>query len=358
MKKREDIVSLSRRDYLHTMTAALGSTVLAGFPAFGQSKFTATAGQPTPSANYAPQYVAVANKYMAEEGLDLKLLTTASGEKLREVLGAGQIKFALGDSTHPILLTNRGRPAKILLTIDDRSALCNIVMRKDLYDKGIDSIEKLAQWKRPDGSKPIVAVASLGGGQHVYLSYICERLGIADNFVWLAGGGVRTMMGGLSTSKFDAIAALPNWVIEAETQGWGKSVFDVSDTNSWKKYVGGPVPSTVAFALQTTIDREPEMVQAYVNGMYQALKWMKTASNKQVYDAIGSEYLNAFTPEVAQKELAYYRGLTNYDGVVDEQQFKNAAPIWFRDLTELKPLTYVDAVSTRFINEAIRKYGR
>lgn len=349
---------LTRRDCIRWTSIVLGSTALGSLPALSQgARFSATAGQPTPSMNYAPQYIAVGKKFIAEEGLDLKLITSASGEKLREVIGAGQVQLALGDSSHPILLTNRGRPAKMLFAIDNRSALCNFVIRKDIYDKGVTSIEKLADWKRPDGSKPVLAIASLGGGQHVYISYLCERLGISDRFVWLAGGGVRTMLGGLSSAKFDAIGALPNWMFEAVSQGWGVAVFDVSNDESWKKYIGGPVPGTVGFALQSTIDNNPDLVQAYVNGVYRALRWMKSASESEIFQAVYDPFLKDFPEDVIKKEISFYRPLTSYDGLVDEAQFANAAPIWFRELTRLQRVEYKDAVEPKFIKAAIRKFG-
>jgi NitT/TauT family transport system substrate-binding protein len=349
---------VTRRDCIRWTSVILGSSALGSLSALAQgARLSASAGQPTPSMNYAPQYIAVGKKFIAEEGLDLKLLTSASGEKLREVLGAGQVQFALGDSSHPILLTNRGRPAKMLFAIDNRSALCNLVIRKDIYDKGVTSIEKLSEWKRPDGGKPVLAVASLGGGQHVYVSYLCERLGISDRFVWLAGGGVRTMLGGLSTAKFDAISALPNWMFESVAKGWGEAVFNVTDDAAWNKYIGGPVPGTVGFALQSTIDSSPEIVQAYVNGVYHALRWMKSASESDVFQAVYDPFLKDFPEDVIKQEITFYRHLTSYDGVVDEKQFANASPIWFRDLTELKRVEYKDAVEPKFIRAAIRKFG-
>ena len=30
------------------------------------------------------------------------------------------------------------------------------IIRKDLWDQGITNLEKFAEWKRPDGRKPIV----------------------------------------------------------------------------------------------------------------------------------------------------------------------------------------------------------
>ena len=51
------------------------------------------------------------------------------------------------------------------------------VVRKDLYDAGITSIEKLAAYKRPDGAKAIVAATAIGSGTWVYGTYVSRRAG-------------------------------------------------------------------------------------------------------------------------------------------------------------------------------------
>jgi NitT/TauT family transport system substrate-binding protein len=348
---------VTRRAMLGSCAAIIGTSGLGSRAQAQAERMSVTATHVTSSVNYAPHFVAEAKGFFAEEKLDVKFIVAGTGTKLREVVAANQAQFGLGDSTHPLLLSNRNRASKILLAVDDRSSLCNLVIRKELFDAGIDTIEKLGEWKRPDGSKPVFGVASLGGGSHVYVAYIAEKLGIHDRFVWLAGGSTQTILGQLASGRFDVIGALPNWVIEAEQKNWGRQIFDIRDNKSWNKYFGGPVPSTVAFALQATIDRNPAAVQAYVNGMYRALRWMKTASVDDIYNAIGGKYLTEFTPDVAKQEIEYYKPITNYSGEVDEKQYAHLAPVLFREITGIKDVSYKDGVDTKFIQEAMRKYG-
>jgi NitT/TauT family transport system substrate-binding protein len=349
---------VNRRNCIRLGAAAFGSSLLGTERLLAQgARLSATSGVPVSSLSYMAQDIALVKGFMSAEGLDLKTLTAGGGSKLREIVAAGQIEFGIGDSNHPLLLTNRGRPAKILIALDNRSPLASVVIRQDLYDQGLTSLEKIGNWKRPDGSKPVFAVSSLGGGQHVYLSYIAEKASVADKFVWLAGGAEKTMLGGLSTGKFDVIAAMPNWRFEAVAKKWGTVVFDVADDATWNRSFGGPVPSTVAFALQTTVDRKPELVQAYVNGLYKALQWMKTASNDDIYAAVADRYTSDFAAETVRREIEFLKPIHSYSGVVDEAQFANLAPILFRDMTEMKPVSYAQAVDTRFLQNAQKKHG-
>ena len=96
------------------------------------------------------------------------------------------------------------------------ASISNIVVRKDLYDAGITTVEKLADYKRPDGAKPIIAATAIGSGTWMYGTYVFEAKKLGDRINWVAGGGPKTMFPGLETKQFDAIMAVPGWVIEAE----------------------------------------------------------------------------------------------------------------------------------------------
>jgi len=60
---------------------------------------------------------------------------------------------------------------------EDIAPYANLVVRQDLYDAGIDGIEKLAAWKRPDGSRPIVAVPTIGAGTWIWGTFLFEKIG-------------------------------------------------------------------------------------------------------------------------------------------------------------------------------------
>jgi len=77
------------------------------------------------------------------------------------------------------------------------------VIRKDLYDAGIDTVEKFAKWKRPDGRKPILGVSSIGGTAHLWAHYFMYAFGYADDVNWVGLGNVDTMLGALRSKQID-----------------------------------------------------------------------------------------------------------------------------------------------------------
>jgi NitT/TauT family transport system substrate-binding protein len=317
-----------------------------------------TAGaQPANIMNYAPQMVALAKGFTEAEGLDFKIVVSGGGTKNRDMVASGQVDFGIGDATHALQMTSRGRPAKLLMAVDSRCGYVNIVIRKDLFDAGVDTLRKFGHWQRPDGSKPILAVTTIGGGVHVYASFLLERLGISDKMNWTAGGIQQTMLGGLESKQFDAIVGPPSWQWKAEANGWGRTIYDVEETAAWDEAFGGNIPATAIYARRTTIDREPEKVQAYVNALYRGLQWMKAGSDEDVYRLLAEKYLNDIPVDIAMKEIAFYRKICSYSGLISPDDFKRAGEIWFRPMTEIKRIEYADSVDDRFIRAAQKKYG-
>src|SRR6202011_3920737 len=153
----------TRRSAL-TIIAGAGVSIAAG-PARAEDK-TGRVIYPVAVPVYQTQFVADRIGYFKEAGLDCKLIQGGSGVKTREIIASSQGDVGIGDVTHPMQLANHGRAGRILMPTDTRSSSVMFIIRKDLWDQGITTLEKLTAWEKPDGRKPIVWVSSLGGRTH------------------------------------------------------------------------------------------------------------------------------------------------------------------------------------------------
>src|SRR6478735_9172049 len=95
---------------------------------------------------YQTQFVADKIGYFKEAGLDCKLIQGGSGVKTREIIASSQADIGIGDVTHPMQLSNHGRAGRILMPTDTRSSSVIFIIRKDLLDQGITTLEKFADW--------------------------------------------------------------------------------------------------------------------------------------------------------------------------------------------------------------------
>src|SRR4029453_6338102 len=214
----------------------------AGLPgaARGQGMLkTITASHSVSTVVYGQHLVAAQKKFFEEEGVKTPaFIVPGGGARVVQAVAAGQAMFALGDSNHPLKTTEKGRDAIILFATDHRCSYANVVVRKELYDKGGKSMEALGDEKLV-GRKAVIAATAIGSGTHVYGVYVCKNIKagdgkpVNDHVEWGGGGPSTTMLGGLRGGKFDAIMAVPEWQSAAVSEGFGRAIYDIQDEKAW-----------------------------------------------------------------------------------------------------------------------------
>lgn len=344
----------TRRQALAIGAGLIGAGLI---PVRGMAQATpATLAFGPKTAVYALGSIAEAKGFFKAEGLDLKLVVGNAGTHGRQTLAAGQAMFAHGDASHPLQLSTRGKPAKIILATQMVASISNIVVRADLYAAGISSVDALANYKRPDGAKPIIAATAIGSGTWMYGTYVFEAKGFGDRINWVAGGGPNTMFPGLQTRQFDAIMAVPGWVVEAEAKGFGKVIYDTSKPGVFESAFGGTVPVLVVYTLADTITQERGKVQAFVNAMYQAMRWVKATPIDEVYNLIGPKEYAGVDPVAVKAELGFDKQTWAYDGRIDAASFERGGRVWYRKGTDIPPARFEEIVDMSFLDAAQSKY--
>jgi len=343
---------VSRRSAL-TVIAAGGAALAAG-RAWAQ----ATAGRavyPVAVPIYQTQFVADRVGYFKDAGLDCKLVQGGSGVKTREIVASSQGDVGIGDITHPMQLSNHGRAARVLMPVDTRASSAMFIIRKDLKDQGINTLEAFTQWRRPDGRKPIVSVSSLGGTNHVWASYYMETMGLDDKVTWIGTGNVDTMLGSLKSKQVDILVGSLSLLNEAREQGWAELLFDGTDETIWNKHIGGKVPVTSHFSLKSTIEKDPAKIQAFVTALWRATQWIKIHTPEQIYDAI-EPYVGSTSRSANLLEITALQKVADYEATIDTVSFARGEKVWFREMTGIKPLKIEDVVSPGFVDAARKAY--
>jgi NitT/TauT family transport system substrate-binding protein len=348
-------MTISRRDFFIAGSAALGTVAL---PRLGnaQALQKATLAFGPSTSVYALGMIAEAKGFFKDEKLDFQLVLGNAGTHGRQALAAEQALFAHGDASHPLQLSTRGKPCKIIMASQMIASISNIVVRKDLYESGITTVEKLAAYKRPDGSKPVVAATAIGSGTWMYGTYVFESKGVGDKVNWVAGGGPKTMFPGLETKQFDAIMAVPGWVIEAEDKGFGKVIYDTSKPGVFTDAFGGTVPVLVLYTLADTAKDNKPLVQAFVNSMYQAMKWVKATPIDEVYKLVGEKHFAGVDPVAVKAELGFDKETWTYDGRIDKASFERGGKVWYRKGSDIPESKYEDLVDMSFLDAAQAKF--
>src|SRR3979411_1855556 len=287
---------------------------------------------------YQTQFIADRIGYFKEAGLDCKLLQGGSGVKTREIIASSQGDIGIGDITHPMQLSNHGRAGRVLMPVDTRSSSVIFIIRKDLFDQGITSLEALTAWKRPAGRKPIVSVSSLGGTNHVWASYYYETMGLDQKVTWIGTGNVDTMLGSLKTKQVDVLVSSLSLLNDSKDQGWGALLFDGTDETIWNKYIGGKVPVTSHFTVQSTIDKDPAKMQAFVTAIWRATQWIKVHTPDQIYEAI-EPYVGSTSRAANILEITALQKVVDYPHSIHAADFAPRGKSWVWGKNGIKPPT-------------------
>lgn len=310
---------------------------------------------------YGQHLVAKEKKFFEEEGVSVPaFLVPGGGARVINAVTAGQAMFGLGDSNHPLKVTERGKDTVMLFATDTRCSYANIVVRRELFDRGVRSVEALAD-ERLVGRKAVVAATAIGSGTYVYGVYVLKNTRAADgkpvndHVEWVGGGASTTMLGGLKAGKFDAIMAVPEWQWAAEEEGFGKAVYDVLDERAWNRVFGGPIPVTVGYVLRETMEKSPDLVQAYVNANYRAQQWIRRARDEEIVELIHKPYMDTFSRDIVLRSVRYYKTIFDWDFLIEEKDYDNGMKVFIPTAVD-RPIPYARAVEMGFVKKAHAKF--
>ncbi|HXH83221.1 MAG TPA: ABC transporter substrate-binding protein [Candidatus Tectomicrobia bacterium] len=352
----------NRRTFL-TTTGLTTAALATGWPrpARAQAAKPITVAHSVSTFVYGQHLVAKERKLFEEEGVTFPaFIVPGGGARVVNAVTAGQAMFGLGDSNHPLKATEKGREAVILFATDTRCSYANVVLRKELWDRGVKTVAALADPKLV-GRKAVVAATAIGSGTYVYGVYVlkgtkaADGTAVNDHVEWVGGGASTTMLGGLKAGKFDAIMAVPEWQWAAEEEGFGKAIYDVLDEQAWTRVFGGPIPVTVGYTLRETLERSPDLVQAYVNAVWRAQQWIRRAKDEEIVDLLHRPYMDTFSRDIVLRSVKYYRTIFDWDFVIEPRDYENGLKVFIPTALE-KPIPYARAVDLSFVRRAQAKY--
>ncbi len=343
---------MQRRPFICALGAA--SLTLGSRRAMAQTK-SGIVVYPTAEAIYQAQFVAAGQGFFKDAGIDAKMVQGGSGVKAREILAASEADISIGDMTHPMQLFNHGRDARVVLPVDTRNQGVVFIIRKDLHDQGIDTLEKFAAWKRPDGRKPIIGVSSLGGTNHVWATYYMEVMNIDQKVTFIGAGDVETMLGSIKTKQIDVLVNAPSLLRDSVAHGWGELLFNGSGEAEWNKYIGGKVPATAHFTLKQTIDKDPAKMQAYVTALWRATQWIKAHKPEEIL-AVIEPFVGSTARDSNLFAIEQMQEVTDYSGSIDQASYDRGAKVWFRELTGIRPIPKDKIIDTSFAQAAQKAF--
>ncbi|ARP93011.1 ABC transporter substrate-binding protein [Bordetella genomosp. 13] len=342
----------SRRRFLAASASLTATGLLAPYTAaFGAQKLGKVAyGQGSIDPFFAAGYVALKLGYFGENGLEVEYLNSQSGPRTNQLLAAGQILFGATAATAAPALTLSGKPAALVFGFDRKLTYANLIVRREDYDSGkVRTLQDLAGKRvgatQPQSSTWLMAV------------YLMQKAGVGDKVDIRPLGDLATMLGALKTGSVSASMATMSMMEQAQQEGWGVPIFDATTEASWQEFMGGDVPGIAALTLRDTIEKRPEVVQAFVSGLVKAQDYITAHSAAQITDAIYDDYLSAFPRQAIEKTLGVYKQTVFLnDNIITQDAYARMTAVMGdgRQYSneELKNAPYDRCVDMRFVRRA------
>lgn len=291
----------SQRRQLLMATGAISGLSLFGVSAVQAQKLgKAVYGQGSIDPIFTAGYVALKQGYFADAGLDVDYLNTQSGPRTNQLLAAGQILFGATAATAAPALTLAGKPAALIFGFDRRMTYANVIVRKQDYDSG-----KFRNLKDLAGQK--IGATQPGSVTSLMAIYLTQQAGIADSVDIRPLGDLATMLGALKTGSVAATMATASMMEQAVAEGWGIAIFNGTDNAVWNDLMKGDVPGIAAYALHDTIEKRPQLVQAFVDGMVKAQDYINQHTGEEITELVYDTYLHALARASVQSSIQLYK---------------------------------------------------
>ena len=233
---------------------------------------------------------------------------------------------------------------------DRKLTYANVIVRREDFDSGkIKSLKDLAG-KRVGATQP-------QSSTWLMALYLMQKAGVADKVDIRPLGDLATMLGALKTGSVSASMATMSMMEQARQEGWGVPIFDATTEASWNEFMGGDVPGIAALTLEDTIQKRPEVVQAFVTAMVKAQDFITANTAAGITDVIYDDYLNAFPRAAIEKTLGVYKDTVFLkDNLITEDAYNRMTAIMGdgRQFSndEIKTVPYAKCVNMAFVRKA------
>ena len=293
----------------------------------------------THSIFYAPQYVAMAKGFFAEEGLEVELSNGQGADAVMAAVLSGNMDIGFAGPEASIYVYNEGK--------EDHTQVFAQVTRRDgsflLARQPDDSFT----WDKVKGK--VVLPGRKGGVPYMALEHVLRKNGVdpatdttLDNSVQYA-----MMTAAFTGGTGDYVTAFEPTASMLQQEGQGYIVASVGEA-------AGDVPYTAYFAKKSYIAEHSDLIQRFTNAVYRGQQWVATHSAEEIATAVAEQFPDTDLP-LLTKAVESYRAIDawNEDPVMSEGAFNRLQSI-MTEAGELKQIAdYGSVVNNTFAQKAM-----
>ncbi len=274
-------MSLRRRTFIATASSLLAAPTFAQAPALEKPKLTLAVGGKN-LLYYLPLTIAEQLGYFKAEGLDLSIVDFAGGSQALRALVGGSADVVSGAFEHTVNMQVKGQRLRAVVLMGRAP---QIVL--GVNPKTMPNFKTVADLK---GKK--IGVTAPGSSTNVMTNFVLAKAGLKPSDVSIIGVGAGNgAVAAMRAGQIDAISNLDPVISLLLRSNDLKIVSDTRVVAEADKVFGGPMPAACLYLPQAFIDKHPKTVQALVNAIVRADKWIQAAGPGDIIKTVPESYL-------------------------------------------------------------------
>ena len=230
-----------------------------------------TINEVTRSVFYAPLYVAASNGFFEAEGMEVEIVTGGGSDKSMTALLAGEADVALMGPETGVYVVNQGQK-------DHPMIVAQLTKRDGSFLLGRK--ENCAfDWEETRGK--FIIGGRIGGMPYMTLLYVLRQHGLEPGVdVEVISNIQFNLIGGaFEGGTGDYVALFEPVASQFASQGKGHILANMG-------LESGEVPYTTFMVRPESIKNDAEFVKAFVRAIYMAQKWVQTATDMEIAEAM------------------------------------------------------------------------
>lgn len=247
----------------------------------------------TRSVFYAPQYVAIANGYFEEEGLELEITTGQGADKVMTAILAGQSDIGLCGPEAAIYVYNEGK--------EDYAQVFAQLTQKD--GSLLVSKEPFENFKWEDVKGKTVIPGRKGGVPYMTFEYVLKQNGINPETDVNLDDSIKfdLMAGAFTGGEAEFVTLFEPTASMTEDAGKGYVVASVGEA-------AGEVPYTAYCAKKSYIEENSEIIEGFTRAIYKGEQFVEQHSANEIAEII-QDFFPDTTVESLTKSVQTYKDI-------------------------------------------------
>ena len=295
----------------------------------------------TRSVFYAPQYVAIAKGFFAEENIEVELTTGQGADKVMTAVLANQSDIGFAGPEAAIYVYNEGK--------EDYTEVFAQLTKKDgsfLVSRTNDT-----EFKWTDLKGKTVIPGRKGGVPYMTFEYVLKKNGLDPQKDVVLDDSIKfdLMAGAFSGGTADYVTLFEPTATMTQNAGKGYVVASVGEE-------AGEIPYTAYFAKKSYISENTETVQKFTNSIYKGQVWVKEHTAAEIAEVIKDFFPDTDVNLLANVLQSYIDiDAWNENPILTEESFNLLQTVMEEagELTNRAP--YDKVVNNKYAEEAMKK---